>query len=296
MKGEYNGVEYLPYYHFNLKDSFNILIGWRNPAMFMQDFKAKKKLLWLHDIAYAEQFSPKVYENVDKIMFLSKWHRSNLPECPEEKVFITNNGINPKDFENLPEKRPNSLIWSSSYDRGLLPFIKNILPLIKAEIPDVTLDACYGWQNILKEQHVPHLRELYQELAPILENTPGITHHGRLPHKKLAQLMGASMVYPYASEFGETNNITSQKMQAAGVSVITTTQSGGTSERVMFGMVVPGNGIYTDKELQKDFAKAVIQDLKEDQSKFHKASRQNILDAFSWEKTASDWEKYLLNS
>lgn len=290
MKGTYDGVEYRPYYHFNPKDHFNVLIGWRSPQMFMREYQAKKKYLWLHDIAYPEQFNEKIVENVDKILFLSQWHRKNLPDVPDEKVYITNNGINPKDFETLPPKKPNSLLWSSSYDRGLLPFIKNIWPLVQKEIPDVTLDVAYGWQNIEKEMdQIPSLKKLYTELSPILENTPGITHHGRLSHKKLAQLMGECMVYPYASEFGETNNITSQKCQAARCAVITTSQAGGTPERVIYGFVLTADKIYTDKIQQQAFASTVIYWLKNDT--YYDSGE---MDEFSWSTTTNNWIKDLL--
>jgi len=285
MKGTYDGVEYLPYYFFNKKDTFDTLIIWRNPLAFDDTFKAKRKYLWLHDIAHPEHFNEKIYANLDKIFFLSNWHRSNLPDCPDNKVFITNNGIDPADFRDLPPKRPNSLIWSSSYDRGLLPFIKNILPLIKKEIPDVTLDVAYGWANIEKEMELlPHLKDLYQELSPILENTPGITHHGRISHRKLAQLMGSSMVYPYASEFGETNNMTSQECQAAGCYVITTSQAGATPERINFGEVIDCAGIYSDHILWPLFAERVIRYLK-------KPVPPKDIDVsnFYWEETAKQW-------
>lgn len=295
MKGIYDGVEYLPYYFFNKKDYFNTLIIWRNPLAFADTFNAKRKYLWLHDIAHPEHFNQKIYDNIDKIMFLSKWHRSNLPDCPEEKVYITNNGINPEDFLNLSgNKKPFSMIWSSSYDRGLLPFMKNIWPLIKKEVPEATLDVAYGWSNIEKEmKQLPHLKQLYTELSPLLENTPGVTHHGRLSHRKLAELMGECTVYPYATQFGETCNITSQKMQAAGVYVVTTSQSGGTPERISnpYGKIIEGKGIYTDKKLQKAFAAAVIKGFN---TRFNKEYLKDLRDKFSWRTTANQWIKDLL--
>lgn len=291
MKGTYDGVEYLPYYFFNKSDNFDTLIVWRNPLVFHDRFNAKHAYLWLHDIAHPEHFNDRIYANIDKIFFLSKWHRTNLPDCPDEKVFITNNGINPKDFETLPLKRPNSLFWGSSYDRGLLPFMKNIWPLIKKEIPDVTLDVAYGWQNIEKEfDIIPELKKLYTELNPLLESTPGVTHHGRIPHKALARLMGECMVYPYASEFGETNNMTSQEAQAASCFVITTSQAGGTPERIRFGKVIKGNDIYTNKELQKKFAKEVIATLRTKLPHIGLPAR----DEFSWSTTAVQWQKEVL--
>lgn len=297
MKGVYEGVEYLPYYFFNKRDTFDTLIIWRNPLAFADSFKAKRKYLWLHDIAHPEHFNQKIYDSIDKIFFLSKWHRTNLPDCPEDKVFITNNGINPADFKELPPKRPNSLIWSSSYDRGLLPFMKNIWPLIKKEIPDVTLDVAYGWNNIEKEMElIPSLKQLYTELSPILENTPGVTHHGRISHKALAQLMGSSMVYPYASEFGETCNMTSMECQAAGCYVITTSEAGGTKERVVpgLGLVVSTKGIYTNKLSQIEFAKAVIRYLKHPEILSDPVKGKANPDYFSWKKTTNQWIKEVL--
>lgn len=297
FRGVYAGVEYLPFYHFNWKDNFNYLVSWRTPGLFAFNLKAKKKYLWLHDIAFPQYFSDRSLTEPDKILFLSKWHRNNLPDLPEEKVFITNNGINPKDFENLPPKEPNTLFWGSSYDRGLLPFIKNILPTIVEAIPDVKLHVAYGWQNILKEKHlIPALEQLYTELSPILQAHPNIIHHDRLPHKELIQLMGKCMVYPYASEFGETNNITSQNAQAAGCYVITTSQAGGTLERVKLGRVLTGDGIYTNKELQQRFANATIEAL----SGFKRMKaltdvNLDLKEEFSWATTAKQWDKELLN-
>jgi hypothetical protein len=290
MRGTYNGVEYKPYYHFNPRDVFQTLISWRIPALFLQEFQAKKKYLWLHDILYPEAINDTIIQNVDKILYVSKWHSENVPSVPVEKRYITNNGINKKDFEKLPPKRPYSLVWSSSYDRGLLPFIKNIWPLIVKEIPDVTLDVAYGWGNILKTmKEFPHLEALYKELAPILDNSKNITHHGRLSHKKLAELIGSSMVYPYASEFGETCNITSMKCQAAGTYVITCSGAGGTHERVRFGKVIECTDIYTNTEKQQEFAKAVIDYLKNP-----KEAPSDVADGFLWSDTANEWVRDLL--
>lgn len=293
MRGEYNGVEYLPFYHFDSRDRFDKLIAWRTPGLFNYDIKAKNKIVWLHDIAYPQQFNEKIIKNTDKFIFLSKWHRNNMPSIPDEKIFISNNGINPRDFETLPEKRPNSLFWGASYDRGLLCLIKDIMPLVIKEIPDVTLDVCYGWTNIDKEIETspgiyPQLEELRRVLTPLLEQHY-INHHNRVGHKELAQIMGSCICYPYSSEFGETNNITSQKCQAANTYVITTSQAGGTPERVIFGEVLKGDNIYTDKDFQVNFAKKVVEYLKSP-----KNSTVDVKEAFSWETTAKSWKDGLL--
>lgn len=291
MAGEYDGVTYKPYYHFAPRDSFNVLIGWRSPQLFAMPVIAKKKYLWLHDIAHPTQFSDEIIKNIDKILFLSQWHRNNVPEIPDEKCYITNNGIVLSDFK-VGEK-DGSLLWSSSYDRGLLPFIKNIFPKVLEKYPDIKLKVAYGWQNITKVMNeVQPLKDLYDELSPILESHPNIEHMNRISHKKLADVMAVSSVYPYASEFGETNNLTNMKMQASGCYSIIASGSGGTPERVIYGEVVEADNIYNDKSQQDRFAKAIISYL-DSGRKITEKELENI-SQFSWEVTAKSWQKDLL--
>ncbi|MHA1591201.1 MAG: glycosyltransferase [Candidatus Heimdallarchaeaceae archaeon] len=287
--GIYDGVEYIPYYHFNVKDNYDTLIAWRIPSFFKIDINANKKIVWLHDLAYPEQFDDKATENTDKFIFLSKFHRSNMPSIPDSKIFISNNGIVPDEFKDKQEKKPYSLCWTSSYDRGLLPFMENIFPLIKKEIPEVTLDVAYGWQNIDKEMDiVPEFKNLKEKLVPLLKQE-GVTEHGRLNHKQIASLYKTSICMPYASEFGETNNISSQKAQASGCYVITTDKAGATPEYLKFGEIIKGKGIYTDREQQIRFAKAVVKYLKAP-----KNALGGVVEAFSVGMTARGWEVGLL--
>lgn len=298
LRGIYSGVEYVPYYHFNMKDNYNTLIAWRTPGLFNYDLKAKKKYVWLHDLAFPQQFSEKVLKEVDKFIFLSKFHRGNMPSIPDNKVFISNNGINPKDFEKLPEKRPNSVFWGSSYDRGLLCLVRDIMPLVRKQIPNATLDVCYGWNNIdreIKNQPgiYPDLEALKAELEPLLHQD-WIIHHGRVSHAKLHDIMGSCMVHAYPSEFGETNNITAMKSQAAGCYLVTTSQAGATPEKVRYGEIVEGDSIYTNKKLQEEFSKKVVTYLKGLEHINTKDMRKELGKEFSWEATASSWQKGLL--
>lgn len=289
MKGVFEGVEYLPYYYFNPRDIFDTLVIWRNPLVLTEKFTANHVYLWMHDIAHPEHFNQDIYDHVDKILFLSKWHTTNLPECPKDKIFVTNNGINPDDFKDLPPKNPNSLVYTASYDRGALTLLRDIFPLVRKEIPDATLDIAYGLGNIEKEMEIlPHLKELRDEIVPLLENTPGVTHHGRVSHKKIAKLLGSSMVYTYPTEFGETCCISSMKAQEADTYVLTTTNSGGTPERLRYGKAMPIDHIYTDKEGQVKFAKEIVKLLK------NLPANTADLSEFYWSFTAKDWIDRLL--
>jgi len=92
-EGEHNGVTYKPYYAFNRMDNFNILIAWRDIRFFDTKFSAKKTYLWNHDIQNPLDYTPERVDNITKAMFLSQWHRENVPGLSDEKVFLTTNGI-----------------------------------------------------------------------------------------------------------------------------------------------------------------------------------------------------------
>jgi tetratricopeptide (TPR) repeat protein len=92
--GMYDGVLYLPSYYVNWNDSFNVFIGWRNIGVFDLPLKTAKAYLWNHDIQNPLTYTPERLAKIDKVFFLSKWHRDNVPKLPEDKVMYTANGIN----------------------------------------------------------------------------------------------------------------------------------------------------------------------------------------------------------
>lgn len=94
QEGMHDGVNYLPYYYCNWKDQFNIFVSWRHIDIFDVDLKAKKAYLWNHDIQNQLTYTPERVARFDKAMFLSKFHRGNVPNLPDDKVMLTSNGIN----------------------------------------------------------------------------------------------------------------------------------------------------------------------------------------------------------
>lgn len=92
-EGEHDGVTWIPWYRFNQRDKFNILVGWRQIALFDLPLDAKKSYLWLHDIANPADFSKERMAKIDKVIVLSPWHRTNIPDVPDDKILISSNGI-----------------------------------------------------------------------------------------------------------------------------------------------------------------------------------------------------------
>ena len=92
--GEYESVNYVPFYTINWNDTFNIFVSWRQIHVFDMPIKAKKTYLWCHDIQNPLEYTPERIAKITKVMYLSKWHRDNVPSLAEDKVMITSNGLN----------------------------------------------------------------------------------------------------------------------------------------------------------------------------------------------------------
>lgn len=100
-RGEYEGVVYRPWYEINVKDNFNIMILWRAVQFVDYNFAARQTYLWLHDVPAQPEFTEERVKKIDKIFVLSNYHKSLLRinksgemlPMPDEKVFLTSNGI-----------------------------------------------------------------------------------------------------------------------------------------------------------------------------------------------------------
>ena len=83
------------------------------------------------------------------------------------------------------------------------------------------------------------------------------------------------------------------KSQVSGCYVLTTTNSGGTPERLRFGEAMPLNNIYTNKEEQEKYADRLVELIK-NPPKLDEKKRQEIIKEFSWSTTASEWKDNIL--
>lgn len=89
--GVHEGVLYLPWFYFNPKDKFNILIQWR--AGFLADkVSAKKFYVDLHDVAHPNDYLDHL-DQIDGIFVKSEFHKNMLEGVPSDKIFTISNGI-----------------------------------------------------------------------------------------------------------------------------------------------------------------------------------------------------------
>lgn len=214
-EGEYDGVKYLNFYRFNNKDQFDIVIAWRNPHFIHKNLlDARLVLLDLHDVPEKGEFSKDLLNRIDYIMVKSDYHRTLLPEVPDNKFKIINNGINWKFLQSFgKDKLPHRCGFFSSYDRGLEGLL-DIWPDVRREILDAELHIAYGWDLFLKLRgHVKKYKDWYFQMVEKMKQ-PGIFEHGKLGEKDLYSLAGTCSLLTYPSTFCEIDCITARYCQA----------------------------------------------------------------------------------
>lgn len=290
--GIYSGVEYKNYFEFNPNDEFNHFVAWRGNVL-KNKLSAKTTSVWLHDVPQPGQFTKKDLENIDKIIVLSNFHRTLLPSfIPEDKILVSSNGINLKDFNNIFEKRnPRRIIYTSSYDRGLINLLDMWSDIIN-EVPSAELHIFYGWETWMKmEKQGVRDPKIRIEMTKLM-NQPGIYEHGRVGHKQLAKEFAKSGVYAYPSFFEEISCISAMKAQVSGC-VPVTTDYAALAETVKTGIKIKGKAGDNNEE----FKKSLIEILKDEkrQEEYRKELLNNKI-IFSWELVAKQWQNQLFAS
>lgn len=208
-EGKYMGVEYKNFWKFNPNDAFNVLIVWRNPGAFINQLNARVKILDLHDVPTSDKYTQPIVDNVDYIFVKSEYHKSLLPAFAQGKAVVIPNGI--KAEPKKLAKRPYSIGYFSSYDRGLIHLLSN-WPQIRKAVPEATLDVAYGWNSYDKMGGDPEFKERVEKLF----TQPGITHHGRISKKKLHDLMESCQVWAYPTNFEEISCMVAMETQTLG--------------------------------------------------------------------------------
>jgi len=287
-EGYYEKVEYLPYYKFNVRDEFNILILWRQPQLLSRNFKAKQIYLWLHDIPNPLDYTKERVKLVHKIIPLSKWHRERLPDIPDKKFMISANGIDLKQFNDPKIKRdPYRCIYTSSYDRGLEHLLK-MWPEIKKAVPQANLHIFYGWGLFDRFYYNNPEKKAWKEKMIEMMKAPGIKEYGKVDQDRIVKEYYKSGIWPYSTHFGEISCITAMKCQAAGVIPVVINYAA-LQETVQYGIKIDGD-IY-DEETKTEYKEALIKALTDHawQEKVRKEMIPWAKQKFGWDKVAKQW-------
>lgn len=280
LAGTYSGVTYKPYDAANPSDKYNVFIAWRDPSP-IEIVTANVKWVWMHDVPQPGQFPKSIVDKVDKIVVLSKYHRSLLSDIPDDKIYISRNGIDPKQFTFALVNRPKLVIYTSSPERGLEHFL-SVAEKVTAADPNIKFEAYYGWQNNDAVRSGDPEYEAWKARINERMEKLGMPPYTRLNHKEIANRMKDAHIWFYPTEFPEISCITAMKAQAAGAWPICTNYAA-LDETVQFGEKVDTSK--TGGEITKEHIK-----LFRDLILNHKPNPDKTAEMMDWAQKHFDWD------
>lgn len=294
-QGEYEGVTYLPFYHWNARDIFNILIAWRQPGLVDTGVCAKNIYVDMHDVGNPAEFTPERLAKIDRVVVKSEAHYQTIKNVPREKILVSTNGIDTQLIEKLEVANdPLSVFWGSSYDRGLSHLL-DIWPEVIKEVPQAKLHVFYGW-NLFDAVFGPNgsgpnpERQAWKAKMEGKMNQPGVIHHGRVAQRELLEWVGKCGIWAYPTDFYEINCITALQCQALGAIPVVINYAA-LKETVQFGEKVDGD-IY-DPDIKKLYQERLINLLKnpDEQGKIRSEMMNWARSNYSWEFVARQWHE-----
>lgn len=290
-EGNYNGVLWQGFWKYDKSQKCAIFISWRDTRPIMEAPEGSYIILWLHDVWKKSYFTVQEIQKLDKIFVLSKWHRDNLPDIPDDKFYITRNGILPSQFEEKVARDPRACIYASSPDRGLDILLKEWWK-IRQEVPDANLHVYYGFTRNYDEVHKndERMKRFKEEVLRLLKQ-PGVFYHGRVNHTELARAFLSCGLWLYPTNFTEISCITGMKAQSGGSIPITDTVAA-LNETVQFGVKIEGNML--NQANRDKWTEKVIRYLK------HYKEQDNIRNQmmtwarqhFDWKTVAQEWDSF----
>lgn len=284
---ESDGVQWKPYWKFSVRDRFDTLIIWRNESLLDAPLKANRIFFDAHDVLSPSEWKKSRVAKVDNIFVKSKFHRSFIPDVPDEKIVIIPNGIDLSMIPEKIEKRSNTIIYSSSYDRGLEYGLKYGWPIIKKEIPDAELHIYYGWDLFDRFYSGNPERMKWKKKMKELMAQPGITEHGRVSQRGLMKAKSEAVVHWYPCTFEEIDCISVRESATAGCTPIMTDYAA-LAEKP-YGVKVSGDPYA--KKTHEELAERVVSVLK---GTIPLADDTEAARKENWPAIAQLWSKYFV--
>ncbi len=297
-EGIYEGVEWFDAHRFG-NITCDVLISSRMPAAFdVPGVEAKARLLWVHDIHCGDALTFERDSKIDRYLVLSQWHREFFlkvyPNTNPNKVHVTRNGIDVEAFGPLGERDPHKLIYSSSPDRGLQTLL-DVMPEIRARVPDATLEIFYGFENWKKSIEILGDRaqlSTVRQLEHQIKHTEGVTAHGMVSKAELRKAMLGAGVWGYPTWFQETSCISAMEALASGLHVVTSPIAALNETVGPYGTMIEGD--WRSPEYKAAFTKAVVDWMtsvwpQEERVRNH----AHAIEAFGLDPLAEEWSVML---
>jgi hypothetical protein len=285
-EGNYDGVNYINYYHFNPYDRFDTLIILAHPYLLPLPVNARKVCWEWQDVLGNEKTYPREkIARFDKIFAKSQYQRNLLADIPDEKFTLVTNGVDEKitSFSDTP-KNPYKLVYASRYYRGLDSMLLYGWPIIKREVPEAELHIYHGWA---RRELSPNYDEWRQQLLDLFQQE-GVFEHGRVSQQRVIQEKATASIHYYACTYPEIDCISVRESAVVGCVPVTT-------DFAVFKekpYCVRVSGEPSTQETQEAVAYKIVdllrnqQELENIRSQFQKAAKSE-----TWQEVAKVWLK-----
>lgn len=216
-------VRYISFEHypnFIGNTHVDLLIVLRDPRVIATTNHARKRVLWMHDIA-THRGMQRAFEEIqwtfDELWTVSEFHRQQIHEVtgyPLKNIVAMRNGIVPIDITK-PSKRLDKVIaYAARPERGLTNLVDP--DGIMGHLPDYTLKlSTYG-------NYPSHMREFYEYVNYCINNWPNVELPEELPQKAMRQRLAEISAYVYPTQFEETSCILARECVEQGTPMLTT--------------------------------------------------------------------------
>lgn len=284
-----------------LDDALDVVIFWRLGAGAL-GYGCHSRLMfsWAHDVPDSENWKYGSWDYHDGYILLSKFHREVHPFLPDDRIFMSANGIDSDEYPAIEdlEFNPRKLIYSSCPARGL-DTILSYWPQLIERFPDLTFDVFYGRTTVAKMQMNSRLTQAtfdqtgdyYEKLMRRIDKglqQPGVTMHGMVGQSKLHDFYAKSGFWVYPTQFPEISCITAMKAQALGAWPVASSR-GALSETILDPSQRVAGDMKTEEGRQAWFEELVRRLENPPSIDEVRAMARKAREAFSWRKVAEQW-------
>ena len=291
-EGVIDGVSWYQTSAANTNDLVDLCILWRHPHHLYDAPRGQVTWLWNHDLQdhMEPYYDADTMSRIDRVMFLSEFHRKTAPWVEDEKVFLTTNGVDPKLMAS-GNNDATTAIFASSPDRGLDTLLE-VWPDVVSAVPDAKLNIYYGFNEWFNRRYVGDTKMLeWRSWAEdYMANEPSINYIGRVGQSELSKAFAEAGVWAYPTEFGEISCITAMKAQCSGA-IPVCSRYGALDETVNHGIKL--GSVATPDIDKSEFTTALI-DMMQSGSKQNLIRVQMMSDArcgYGWKQVVDGWLK-----
>jgi len=176
----HNGVHYIPRESAKC-NADEIFITFKDNSPWLKGAKAKKNIHLTADIEPSWGMNQQTHDfninSIDAFVNISHYQRRRNVFVPSEKQYAFPLGVDIESLDkNKCEKIPNTMLYCSSPDRGLLQLLTD-WKHIKQKHPELTLKVAYGWRHF-DFRNMP-VRQFKNQIDSLLKQD-GIEYLGQL--------------------------------------------------------------------------------------------------------------------